>query len=498
MSELLPKHHISIFSLNWLIIFTLINHSIHYIILPFKSRNIEINLNKNTTTKQIDGFLSEINEIQLYSLISFGNPPKNVEFYFTMKKTIYSVLSNFCPKGTFSSYNPYSSQTFKNSSKNTFSFDNIIDGFAVSDNCSFFIDSNLKESKTIDSFEFIIGNNTSPGYKDMETDKFCGSLGLVKNPNEFYLFAKNFISYLNEEKIINSYSWGIFFFDKEKSYNIDNNIQKEYDGLYIAGISEDDYSKIFKAINVTKIYSDKTNNNINYNKIFYFDSPKNKTEHIISNDSTIELILDNNYIISDLECYEKIKSYFFKKYFDDNVCYENSTYKIFEGKYYMIICDSRIKSNIKYFPTFYFYNRELAFTFNLDYNDVFLELDNIIYFLIIGNDITDTTWKLGKSFMKKYPFIFDQDKKSLYFVHLEKFGDQNNDREKENKNFSNFWQKFKVFLIISLLFIGIVLGIFIGKKIWKKNRKIRCNELKDEEEKYEYMGKNDKFTKIIE
>ena len=164
----------------------------------------------------------------------------------------------------------------------------------------------------------------------------------------------------------------------------------------------------------------------------------------------------------------------------------------------MIICDSRIKQNIKYFPSFYFYNQELAFTFNLDYNDVFLELDNRIYFLIIGNDIIDKTWKLGKSFMKKYPFIFDQDKKSLYFVHLEKFRDQSNDRGKENKKLSNFWQEFKVFLIIFLLFIGIVLGIFIGKKIWKKNRKIRCNELKDEEEKYEYMGKNDKFSKIIE
>ena len=215
MPAISPKEHIIIYYIYILNIFSLICTTNNYIILPFKSNNIKISFNDDAFDKVKD-FLSEMNKNQLYTLIPFGNPQKYIEFYFTMEKTIYSVLSNFCPEGTFSSYSPYFSKTFNYLSKDSFSFDTIIDGFRAEDNCSFYNNFNLTESKIIDTFEFILGNNSSPGYKKMEPEKFCGSLGLVKNPNEYYLFEKNFISYLKDEKIINSYSWGIFFLIKKK------------------------------------------------------------------------------------------------------------------------------------------------------------------------------------------------------------------------------------------------------------------------------------------
>ena len=493
MPAMFVKEHIIMLYLYILIILTLINNANNYIILPFKSNNIEISFNDDAFDKVKD-FLSEMNKNQLFTLIPFGNPQKYIEFYFTMEKTIYSVLSNFCPEGTFSSYSPHFSKTFKNLSKEAFSFDTITDGFRAEDNCSFYTDFNLTESKIIDSFEFIIGNNSSPGYKNMEPDKFCGSLGLVKNPNEHYLFAKNFICYLKEERIINSYSWGIFFFDKEKSYNIDYNIQNEYDGFYIAGISEDDYLNIFKTTNITKTYSSKTNNFISVNKIFFYDSPKNKTEYLISNDTTFELVLDNNYIIVGIEYYEKIKEIFFNKYLENKMCYENTTVKINEIRYYMIICDSSFKSNLKKFPTLYIYSNDFSFTFNLDYNDAFFELNNKIYFLFIGKGVSDSNWILGKSFMKKYPFIFNQDQKTIQFVHLDKYGDQNQNEKAKEENNSSFWKKIRIYFIILLIIIALVIGVFIGKIIWKIRKK-RCNEL---DENFEYKSNNDIDEKIIE
>ena len=192
-----------------------------------------------------------------------------------------------------------------------------------------------------------------------------------------------------------------------------------------------------------------------------------------------------------------MKNYFFKKYIDNNNCFENSTEKKYEGLYYMIICDLSIKKDIKNFPNLYFYSRELAFTFNLDYNDIFFELDDKIVFLILGNEKRNNNWRLGKNFIKKYPFIFDQDKKMIKLIHLDKFKDYGKDKEK-NQNKKSCWNKFKVFFMIILVFIGIIIGIFIGNKILIKHRKKRANEMNDEEEDYEYISKKDIFTKINE
>ena len=165
----------------------------------------------------------------------------------------------------------------------------------------------------------------------------------------------------------------------------------------------------------------------------------------------------------------------------------------------MIICDSSIKNNLKNFPILYFFNRELSFTFNLDYNDVFFIYNDKIFFLIIGSEVSES-WMLGKIFMKKYPFIFDQDKKQIYFVHLNKYQDpidnnENEEKENKNENNSNTWKYIILYSLISLLFIGIIIGIFIGRKIWKKNRKIRANELEDN---YEYMNNEEQNSKINE
>ena len=95
MLEILPNQHIIIF------LFILFNCSNNYIVIPFNSKNLEMNLNDNSVN-EVDNFLSEINKIELlYSLIQFGAPLKNLELYFTMEKTIYTILSNFCPRGLF-------------------------------------------------------------------------------------------------------------------------------------------------------------------------------------------------------------------------------------------------------------------------------------------------------------------------------------------------------------------------------------------------------------
>ena len=61
------------------------------------------------------------------------------------------------------------------------------------------------------------------------------------------------LRHLKKEKIINSYSWGLFFFDKEESYKIKDEIKNNYDGFYIVGFNETNYPEMFKYSEVLNI-----------------------------------------------------------------------------------------------------------------------------------------------------------------------------------------------------------------------------------------------------
>ena len=163
----------------------------------------------------------------------------------------------------------------------------------------------------------------------------------------------------------------------------------------------------------------------------------------------------------------------------------------------MIVCNSDFKKSISSFPKIYFFSERLSYIFNLDYNDVFKEYNNKIYFLIIFKQAMNTIWRVGKIFMKKYPFIFDNDQKTISFVYLKKFGnlpndDANNDGNKNNKKGKDknksIWLNYKFYIFIGLLIIAVIIGIFIGRQLWKNQRKKRANELDDN---YDYIEKFD-------
>ena len=104
---------------------------------------------------------------------------------------------------------------------------------------------------------------------------------------------------------------GDIFFDKDNSYNLNSEIQNEYEGFYIAGIEDEDYLKIFKTSNILNINN--IENNIDF-KIYFEESSKSKTNIICSDNSLVHFIVDYNYILADKEYYNNIVKYFFQKY----------------------------------------------------------------------------------------------------------------------------------------------------------------------------------------
>ena len=91
--------------------------------------------------------------------------------------------------------------------------------------------------------------------------------------------------------------------------------------------------------------------------------------------------------------------------------------------------------------------------------------------------------------MRKYSFVFGIDQKNIGFMNL----DKKEEKSEEEKKQEIIETKRKVeiiwIIILSVLFVGIIIGILVGKKIYENKRKKRANELVDED--YEYESKND-------
>lgn len=470
----------------YIIILCIISYSYNYIILPFKTTNIPFKDKENTTI--IDNFLSQIDTNQLFTTLSFGNPAKNIDFYFSMEQLAFAVLSNHCLKGSYSTYNPTLSNTFKNQTPYDKTFGYISRACLATEKCTFYNDLKLSKNISFEEFKFLFGNNTLPKNENSDSERLCGNIGLLRYTSNEYLTMNNFIYYLKENNLTNSKKWGLFYFDKEISYNVDKDIQAKYDGLLIAGITNNSYLEIFKTENIFTQYGFGSFFwSLTFNKIYYKDKDY---EYLCDNNTQVEFIIDLNYISCTRHYYDSIKQYFFKKYLDEKICTEEIVKTTYEDDNHLIVCSPEIKQYLNLFPKIYFFTENFQYIINLDYNDVFVEYNNKIYFLIMFKEALNTLWRVGKILLKKYPLIFDYDQRTISFVHLKKFGklpDDDTKNKKTQKN-NNIFLNYKIYIVFVLLIIAVVLGIFIGKALWQKKRKIRANELDDN---CEYIEKFD-------
>jgi len=376
----------------------------------------------------------------------------------------------------------------------------------------------IKEQMTI-NFEFLTANKTNKTNDDCVPNAFCGKIGFLKRYN--YPYPKsysNFIDYSKKNEMIQSYQWGIFFFDKEQSYIIDKEIQNKYDGFIILGLLETDYANIFKANDITSSYllmgKSKKIEGLFTNIFFKYLDKTIYCERELS----FGMDIDHNYIICTKDYYENIKQYFFNQYINYTICEERTSYNSGD-KNFMIICNSTIKNDLEKFPSLQLFNLDLHFQFEFDYKDLFLEIDDKIYFLAIyyqpQSSASDSNWNFGRLLTKKYPFMFNEDRKTLYFVHLKKYKAHSKDPDKDDKYDNNtsdnpdvndktdinpnqtkngkksFWSENKEYIMIILLLIvlivGVIFGYIFGRKVWEKHRKTRANELEDN---YEYTKEN--------
>ena len=480
------------FKKNILFFFFLNKFVINYIVIPFNREEKKINTSLSIE-KQLEYFLEKDNII---STISFGEDQKGLELYLSLNEFIFSLSNDACLKNTNSSYNPLLSKSFKNTTDYIDIYINIKKYCRAIEKCTIYNDIYLNNNISIYNLSFIFGVNAYSGKID-NTSKICGNLGLQifnKNGNQFR--NDYFVNSLKQSNIINSYAWSILYLNNTIEKNdILNYTNKDYDGLLICGINENDYLSIFKTDNIKSIKAGNRGYDIYWDitniKISYIYSNQNKNYESLDNRLTFNIEI--NYIIGSKSFFNSIKETFF------NIPIQNNIYTIIEKLQtmgtYIIICQKEIMKTINEFPKISFANDKQDFIFELTYKDLFIEYNNRILFLIIYNQYGPDFWSLGKIFMRKYPFIFDYDKKTINFLNIYKIDKSNNDNNTQENENNSFWNYLKIIIIIILVIIGIIFGILIGKFLWNNNRKKRANELDDDD--FEYINKEENKNEKI-
>ena len=257
----------------------------------------------------------------------------------------------------------------------------------------------LFDSKNNMQTEF---NDISFLYADsLRVEKYPGIIGLQLVENDIKN-AKPIPCQFADLEYANNATWMIKFNSNEEGY------------FYIGDILNENIFPGFDKENYRKT------NAVVYNFYLSWDLTFSqiKSNDIILN-GPMQAFLDFNFglISCSNEYYNLIKKDFFDGYIKEGKCEQifynkddNNKIKV-DYNFNYIVCDKSLK--IKDFPDILFFHSALDFIFKLDYNDVFLNYNDKIYFLIINELDKNERWKLGRIFFKKYNIIFDNNAKTI-------------------------------------------------------------------------------------
>lgn len=289
------------------------------------------------------------------------------------------------------------------------------------------------------------------------------------------------------------------FFTSLKNYNLTNNYkwylkyEKNKKGNLIIGNypHEDIYYKqhcgncVFQEKHFEKVYSNITKDSwknpwgINFKSLYIQNKNKDEYENILADCErckTAEFNPNLGIIKGSSKYNEIIKESLFNKYIDVKLCFSEifEFNKNYETKsYYYYYCNISVYEDLKKeFQLVFFEHKLFNTNFSLEFDDLFAVENEFIIFKIIFDDYYN--WIFGSPFLSKYLFVFNSDTKEIGYY------SKNILNIEEHNNKKNFYFLIQILGIIVLGSILIVLGIFIGKKLFGTKRKMRINELEED------------------
>ena len=425
------------------------------IIIPFEeyllfSRNSNISLENFKYDKY--KFIQESLSIKFISMLKIGTPEKIIPSVFNIRETSLYIAPNeeyrliSFNKTFYNCYNPLQSNTFKNCSanKNTLHYRQY---YLINETIKLYNNVKLKNLETINDFQIYLKDNLNNAFSYID----------ISNKNNIFI-----INQLKEKKIINDSILSIHYTSDSKGYISIG----EYPHIY-------DNEHYFKEQLI--LFNFETTNGKYYdiltNKIYVAWNENNdeqsKKEKKINFQNVISFHHNLNVIIASEEYMNLVKDIFFNEYIKKKIC--NSEIVPMLGRVYLIYsCNKVNELNLEKFPTLNFNFYESKSIFTLNYKELFLEINNIYYFLVVCDYHIDENWKLGKPFLKKYEFVFDGTKKLAgYYDNIIKINNKKISISPKNKIII-------IFIISNIILIP--LFYYLAKRIYIK-RKLNAKEL---------------------
>ena len=446
------------------------------IVIPFQ----EIITKYNESEKNINNtsllFLNNYLDYKTITEIKIGTPPKKIPFLINSNIKLFRArIENSLEYIDFKKYDTYIPSK-------SLSFKNITE---------------FMNTEMIFSLYYSLINESVI----LCADKNCNNEILIKN---IQMFLENLNNIQNIGKINPNYSYiytyGELGFSTSKSTDTQGNLLNELKKLdYITSIiftieySSDENGFIYIG-EYPHIYNNKkfkeeflmtgytypvqgfsSQLKLKLNRLYIIDENQ---DYIDFENNIIFFNFGLGLILSTEEYYKKIIDIFFNKYIKLNICKEN---KVNKGRniYHVISCKKDQEFKIEQFPSLYLFKEEFKYIFELNYKDLFQEVNKEYYFLVVYFPFSNTNFELGKPFLKKYQITYNSDTNTLhYYNELLKKEDNRDNININNKN--NLYIILIPLGIVIIIIIFII--IFLSKKLYQK-RKLRPNELDDE---YDY------------
>ena len=448
------------------------------IVLPFQELVEEYNISNNSI-KYTSFLINNYHDYKTKIEIKIGKPPKNLPFLInsnikTFRTRIQKLIKNL-DFNKYDNYTPSKSSSFKNISEIT--KEHIYGYSIINETIILYRDKNCNEEIEIRDFQMYLenidNNRNSEAIEKLIKSNYTytyGELGLstIKSNDNICILYKE----LKDLGIINSPIYTIEYTTDKGGLiyigeypHIYNNKFKEEIFMTAYNIPVQGYTSQLKLL-IDKLYIKNLTNSeyINFkNNVIYFN-------------------FGLGIILCTQEYYNKINETFFKKYINLNICEINKESDL-RNTFYIFSCEKRQEFKIEEFPSLFLFKEEFKYTFELNYKDLFQEVNNKYYFLIVYS-VYNNNFELGKPFLKKYQITYNEDSNTIHYYN-ELLNKENKQNDNNNENDNN---KFNIYILIIILliifFIGLILiSFFIGKTIYQK-RKLRANELNDE---YDYI-----------
>ena len=376
-----------------------------YIAFLNSKKNEEKNLN-------LDNIIKYIFENKITSTIYIGTPSQKMMITFSNQEyTFYLSKNPEINNDEFLNNNNMISN-FMRPLSSTFILKNIMKYKTKNYNLINLGQENLSfDGKSKYNFQFLIENEKE------NKPVYFGIIGVSLNKDKELINYPNFFNQLYENGIINNYYW-----------YIDYNKNKLIIGEENFSIKNNNYQEV-----LTKPYLDLYNDIsiIDWNIVFYevyMSQQLDQNKFIIDRNTSKpqgNLNIDCGFIIGTPRYRIFLNEKFFNQLIEENKCFSH-IYKSknkYKTDYYLYSCNKTFESEIKEkFQNLKFVSKELNYVFELNYDDLFVNINNdksllfMVAFEVINmNTYNYFRWILGEPFLKKYNFIFNPNKKTITF-----------------------------------------------------------------------------------